>query len=206
MAKMKLYYSPGSPYARKVRIVALETRLDKKIEMVNVAVSPVAPQRRCRQAQSGRQDPGACGQGHRPLRLAGDLRIPRQPAQGPQAAAAQGPRPLGGAAPAGDGRRSARCRATCPLRGCAQARGQALVRLERGPDEEDQRRAQSARGRSQGAQGQADPGLDLGCLRAGYLDFRFAASDWRSKHPKLAKWFNSFSKTPSVKATVPPPA
>ena len=40
----------------------------------------------------------------------------------------------------------------------------------------------------------------------GYLDFRFAASDWRSKHPKLAKWFNSFSKTPSIKATVPPPA
>jgi glutathione S-transferase len=40
----------------------------------------------------------------------------------------------------------------------------------------------------------------------GYLDFRFAANDWRSKHPKLAKWFNSFSKTPSVKATVPPPA
>ena len=43
MAKMRLYYSPGSPYARKVRVVALETKLDKKIEMVNVAVSPVAP-------------------------------------------------------------------------------------------------------------------------------------------------------------------
>jgi glutathione S-transferase len=43
MAKMKLYYSPGSPYARKVRIVAMETKLDKKMEMVNVAVSPIAP-------------------------------------------------------------------------------------------------------------------------------------------------------------------
>ena len=42
MAKMKLYYSPGSPYARKVRICALETKLDKKIEMVNVALTPVA--------------------------------------------------------------------------------------------------------------------------------------------------------------------
>src|ERR1700761_5864200 len=29
MAKMKLYYSPSSPYARKVRILALETGLDK---------------------------------------------------------------------------------------------------------------------------------------------------------------------------------
>ena len=42
MAKMKLYYSPSSPYARKVRVVAIETRLDKKIEMVNVALTPVA--------------------------------------------------------------------------------------------------------------------------------------------------------------------
>ena len=29
MAKMKLYYSPGSPYARKVRIVAMETKLER---------------------------------------------------------------------------------------------------------------------------------------------------------------------------------
>ena len=43
MAKMKLYYSPSSPYARKVRVVAIETRLDKKIDMVNVALTPVAP-------------------------------------------------------------------------------------------------------------------------------------------------------------------
>ena len=43
MAKMKLYYSPSSPYARKVRIVAIEAKLDKKIDMVNVALTPVAP-------------------------------------------------------------------------------------------------------------------------------------------------------------------
>ena len=43
MAKMmKLYYSPSSPYARKVRVTALETGLDKKMETVNVTVSPIA--------------------------------------------------------------------------------------------------------------------------------------------------------------------
>jgi len=42
MAKMRLYYSPSSPYARKVRVLALETGLDKKIDMVNVALTPVA--------------------------------------------------------------------------------------------------------------------------------------------------------------------
>ena len=39
---MKLLGSPGSPYARKVRITAIETKLDKKIEMVNVVLTPVA--------------------------------------------------------------------------------------------------------------------------------------------------------------------
>ena len=43
MAKMKLYYSPSSPYARKVRVVALLTGLDKKMDMVNVGLTPVAP-------------------------------------------------------------------------------------------------------------------------------------------------------------------
>ena len=40
----------------------------------------------------------------------------------------------------------------------------------------------------------------------GYLDYRFAAMDWRANHPKLAKWFNSTAKTPAMKATPPPAA
>src|SRR5437899_1201376 len=43
MAKMKLYYSPFSPYARKVRAVAIETGLDKKLDLVDVALSPISP-------------------------------------------------------------------------------------------------------------------------------------------------------------------
>jgi glutathione S-transferase len=30
--------------------------------------------------------------------------------------------------------------------------------------------------------------------------------DWRAKHPKLAKWFNSIAKTPAMEATQPPAA
>ena len=40
----------------------------------------------------------------------------------------------------------------------------------------------------------------------GYLDYRFAAMDWRAQHPKLAKWFNSIAETPAMKATQPPAA
>ncbi|MCL7466357.1 glutathione S-transferase [Phaeovulum sp. NW3] len=37
----------------------------------------------------------------------------------------------------------------------------------------------------------------------GYLDFRFSEKDWRSTHPKLAAWFGSISERPSMVATAP---
>ena len=37
----------------------------------------------------------------------------------------------------------------------------------------------------------------------GYLDFRFAQWEWRSRHPRLAAWFKRVSERPSVSATAP---
>jgi glutathione S-transferase len=37
----------------------------------------------------------------------------------------------------------------------------------------------------------------------GYLDFRFPQFDWRSGHPRLAAWFAMQSKRPSVQKTIP---
>jgi len=37
----------------------------------------------------------------------------------------------------------------------------------------------------------------------GYLDFRFADKDWRSAHPRLAAWFAEVSERPSMKETFP---
>ena len=45
MAKMKLMYSPTSPYVRKVMVLAIEAGLDKKIDRETVATTPVAPNR-----------------------------------------------------------------------------------------------------------------------------------------------------------------
>lgn len=36
-----------------------------------------------------------------------------------------------------------------------------------------------------------------------FMDFRFAAEDWRPGHPKLAKWHAEFCKRPSMMQTVP---
>jgi glutathione S-transferase len=37
----------------------------------------------------------------------------------------------------------------------------------------------------------------------GYLDFRFGDKDWRSGHPKLTEWFETASQRPSMNATYP---
>jgi len=44
--------------------------------------------------------------------------------------------------------------------------------------------------------------VTLGCA-LGYLDFRFGDLGWRSRCPKLAKWYEKFSKLPAMEATKP---
>jgi glutathione S-transferase len=57
---------------------------------------------------------------------------------------------------------------------------------------------------------EADPPhshIDIGSLAVacalGYLDFRYAADPWRPERPKLAAWFEEFSKNPGITQTVP---
>ncbi|NOL48578.1 glutathione S-transferase family protein [Pelistega europaea] len=46
-----------------------------------------------------------------------------------------------------------------------------------------------------------------GCIATaatlGYLDFRFSNKDWRVSHPKLAMWFQKISDRESIKNTTP---
>ncbi len=206
MAKMKLYYSPGSPYARKVRIVALETRLDKKIEMVNVAVSPVSP--------NGDVDK------HNPIG-----KIPVLAVKGidlfdsPVICEYLDNQHKGRKLLPRKGRdRWVALRLQAMADGLLDAA--LLARYEGALRPEEKRWADWSSGQMKKINGALDQleaevkalkgkptlgSISVACA-LGYLDFRFSANDWRSKHPKLAKWFNSFSKTPSVKATVPPPA
>lgn len=44
--------------------------------------------------------------------------------------------------------------------------------------------------------------IAIGCA-LGYLDFRFAAEEWRKGRPNLARWYEDFAKRPSMIATVP---
>ena len=44
--------------------------------------------------------------------------------------------------------------------------------------------------------------IAIGCALC-YLDFRFAAEDWRGGHPRIAAWHATFAARPSVRATDP---
>ena len=44
--------------------------------------------------------------------------------------------------------------------------------------------------------------VTLGCA-LGYLDFRFADLDWRSRCPNLAAWYEVFAALPAMQATKP---
>ena len=155
MAKMKLYYSPSSPYARKVRAVAIETGLDKKLDMVNVALTPVAPNPDVDKHNPIGKIPALSVKGmdlfdspviceyldsqHKRRKL-----LPRKGRERWVALRLQA---------MGDGLLDAALLAR--YEGFLRPEEQALARLDQGPDQEDRRRARPARGRDQVAQGQA---------------------------------------------------
>lgn len=49
----------------------------------------------------------------------------------------------------------------------------------------------------------ANAGTVAAACLIGYLDFRFADLDWRSRHPALAEWYAAFSARPSMAQTPP---
>ncbi|HTR84744.1 MAG TPA: glutathione S-transferase [Reyranella sp.] len=206
MAKMKLYYSPGSPYARKVRIVALETGLHKKMDLVNVALSPVAPN-----ADVDKHNPI----GKIPALSVKGMDLFDSPVICEYLDNQHKGRKL---FPRKGRERWVALRLQAMADGLLDAA--LLARYEGALRPDDKRWDEWSKGmmkKIDGILGQLDAEtkslkgkptigtISVACA-LGYLDFRFASHDWRSKHPKLAKWFNTMSKTPSIKATVPPPA
>jgi glutathione S-transferase len=48
-----------------------------------------------------------------------------------------------------------------------------------------------------------DIGTIAAACAAGYMDFRYADERWRDDCPKLAAWYETFSKRPSMTMTAP---
>ena len=71
-----------------------------------------------------------------------------------------------------------------------------------------QRKTESALGAIERDSGQARSGpIDIGDIAIGcalgYLDFRFAELNWRSRYPRTAAWFAPFNARASMQQTLP---
>ena len=206
MAKMRLYYSPSSPYARKVRVLALETKIDKKIDMINVALTPIQP--------------NADVDKHNPIG-----KIPALSVKGidlfdsPVICEYLDNQHKGRKLFPRKGRdRWVALRLQAMADGLLDAA--LLARYEGALRPEEKRWPEWSQGQMKKMNGvltqlEAETKslkgkLTIGTLSVacalGYLDLRFADMGWRDKYPKLGKWFAAVSKLPSIKATAPPPA
>ncbi|WP_395674501.1 glutathione S-transferase [Inquilinus sp.] len=197
---MKLLYSPFSPFARKVRVVAHETGLQDRIEVVPTST----------------EDPASGLSARNPLNKIPVLETEFGPLydspviceyldtlhDGPKLVPETGP---------------ARWQA---LRWQALADGlmdaALLVRYEitlRPAEKQHEAWSERQKGKIRKALDQMeadsaelDGPLTIGVIAAasalGYLDLRFADWGWRETHPRLAAWHAAFAERPSYIATI----
>ncbi len=196
---MKLYYSPTSPYVRKVVACAIIRGLDGRIE--NHASNPHAS----------------------PADLVADNPLSKVPCLvtddglslfGSQLIC-EYLDSLGDEQPLFPAHGAARWRALK-----FQSLGDGILdaavpcRGEQGKPREDARDAQIARFKSVMARTvdtlEADPPhkhVDIGSITVacalGYLDFRFSDDAWRTGHPRLAAWYEAFARNKGLAETAP---
>jgi glutathione S-transferase len=200
---VKLRYSPGSPYVRKVTVVAHETGLDAKIERVPTSVSPIKPSADYQKEQPLSKVPCLVLDNGEALY---DSPVICEYLDSLHAGAKMFP-------PSGPARWTAlRRQAT----GDGILDAAILLRYEL-LRPENIRWSEWTTGQMAKVQGglaaleaEADKfgaTVDIGTITIGcalgYLDFRFPDLGWRKTCPKLAKWYEGFSARPSMKATVP---
>jgi glutathione S-transferase len=201
---MKLWYSPPSPFARKVRAAAIELGLAERIELVLTPVVPIDPnpaliaQNPLVKLPTLEAEDGTVLYDSRTIceyldALAGGGRL--FPASGPARWDALRRQALGdGIMDAGILRRYERVLRPEALRWDDWLRGQ-QAKIDYALD---------------AAQAEADrwgEAFDIGHLTIacalGWLDFRFGDYDWRAKRAALAAWYEGVARRPSLAQTVP---
>jgi glutathione S-transferase len=198
---LRLFYSSGSPFVRKVMVCAIMRGLDKRLELIptNPHVSP--PELLAQNPLS--KVPCLVPSDDLPIF---DSRVICEYLDNLGTASSPLPRSGAGA----DGRAGA-AGAGRWHHGCRRQPGAASSPGRRMKGARSFRRPAEGRHRPRaGLAGEAAPpgGLrDIGSISVacalGYLDFRFGAEPWRDSHPTLAAWFAKASAHPALVETVP---
>jgi glutathione S-transferase len=198
---MKLFYSPTSPFVRKVLVTAFETGMEPRIERIQV--NPWEPGEQLTTVNPLGKVPA--------LMTPSGMMLYDSPVICEYLDSLHGGAPL--LPPSGDER-------WLVLRLQALADGfldaAVLWRMESmRPDGERSTRWMTfqrdtvMRGLAELEKEAAtwDPTVNLGRIAAacalGYLDFRFAGEEWRKNHPVLARWYEPMQARPSMQQTAP---
>ena len=199
---MKIYFSPASPFVRKVMVVAHELGCAERIEKLDSAAGPVVRDARIRQSNPLGQVPTFFTDDGEALY---DSRVICEYLD-----AGAGGRLFGSGAERwrllteqslGDGLLDA----ALLTRYERVARPKELywadwekVQMAKVADAIDRLEVLAP-----GLGARVDIGtITFGC-GLGYLDFRFPEFDWRKDHPQAAAWYQAFAQRPSMQATVP---
>ena len=201
---MKLHYNPASPYVRKVRAMAAEAGLGERIELVPERVSPVTSNEALNSDNPIGKIPALVLDDGTTLF---DSRVICEYLDSLH----DGKRMF----PAEGTARWKALRLQALADGILDAavvnRYETFLRPEklRWPEWIEGQKSKFRRGLD-ALEAEADSlgdGADIGTLSVacalGYLDFRYADENWRKSHPKLAKWFEKFSKRKSLSETMP---
>ena len=201
---MKLFFNHASPFVRKVRVFARETGLDKKIEEVATAVSPVTDNAQLAQANPLKKIPA--------LVLDDGTALFDSPVICEYLDSLHGGKKL--FPPAGPARWTAlRLQAT----GDGILDAGILCRYEMAVRPKEFQWTDWVAGQKtkwhggldllerEAATLEGEPtigGVTVACA-LGWLDFRYGDDDWRKGRPKLKAWFDKFGARPSMQATMP---
>ncbi len=196
---MKLRYSPFSPYARKVAVVAIEVGLDARLDRINTIPNDAA-------GDLKKDNP----LGKVPVLLTDDGEALYD---SPVICEYLDSHAMGAKVFPEAGRERWRAlRLQALADGVMDAALLCREESRRPPDRQypdwvsrQKSKVNQALDDLEKRVGELDGKLTIGQIAVGcalgYLDFRFAADDWRKARPKLAKWYESFARRPSMLTT-----
>lgn len=196
---MKLFYSPTSPYVRKVMACAIARGIDHRIETIR---------------SNPHQSPADLVQAN-PLSKVPCLITEEGTALFDSPVICEYLDSIGPVDPLFPPAGHARWRAlTLQAIGDGMLDASILRRMEQGRPKEAARDAVMARQagiiartldqlEAEGPERTLHIGTIAVACALGYLDFRFASEDWRSGRERLARWYETIADTPAIARTAP---